>query len=576
MNTINVFKRLLADISFQTGVFTDSPDDLEVQWLLSGAPALHKEMLAWLETYGHRELPCKSTTELTLAPEFPEWLTPLWERFVLTDDPKYLQAIVQILAFCYKIEYEPTNEQIEKAQESYRQNEADLEVWETGFNPDSGYFYRYARNIVSRIIHSANFSEIEPSHGPGSVYPSRLPRDKGFFQTDYEPITSVYPISEFFAGLPSSWDDLLVLRSGYMEESLRVIIAKLTYVPKDSRGPRTICVHPAEAIWIQQGVRRELERCITKVAGRFIAFKDQTVNQTLARTSSLDRRYATIDLKDASDRLHKNLVTYLFGEYSSQFLNCCRASHVKLSDCEIMTLRKWAPMGNCCMFPVESLVFYALVRAGIRSALGSRKADEAEVYVFGDDIIVQSEHYDIAIRSLVRSGLIPNTQKCFSKGFFRESCGCDAYKGVVITPLRLKNVNVSTAAGAVALCDLAKRARLARFRYLSSYIYSRVRKEWGVLPLSNNPDAQGIVEYVHWDLTKLLLHGEGQIRFNPNLHRWEVRVRLLRARKDPRPLDDWHHLQENLLRIGGAVSERSAEYPVPKQERLVLGWSELL
>jgi hypothetical protein len=50
-----------------------------------------------------------------------------------------------------------------------------------------------------------------------------------------------------------------------------IIEAKLIAVPKDSRGPRLICVHPAESIWIQQGCVaswNELSRSIELVMVR--------------------------------------------------------------------------------------------------------------------------------------------------------------------------------------------------------------------------------------------------------------------------------------------------------------------
>lgn len=327
MNIQSIFRSLLVDLSNQTGVFIDSPDDIETRWLLETAPIMYKEMLNWLERFGPRVLPCADLTvpELSLAPSFPEWLTPLWHRFVFTDEPKYLKAMIQILVFCYKIEQKPTNEQIDKACESYRQNEADLEIWRKGFNPESVLF-RIARDYVSLVTYKANWSEIECCHGPGAVYPPRDFRTRSFFRFDYKPITELYPIDKHFAVLPSSWEDWLgTSQSDYMSVVKAEISAKLVMVPKDSRGPRTICVHPTEAIWIQQGLRRELERCIkTSKFGKFINFSDQTINQRLALASSKDRAFCTIDLKDASDRLHKDLITELFSS-SAKYLNCCRA-----------------------------------------------------------------------------------------------------------------------------------------------------------------------------------------------------------------------------------------------------------
>jgi hypothetical protein len=114
--------------------------------------------------------------------------------------------------------------------------------------------------------------------------------------------------------MPTFWHDIMVTESKGRIMEKTDIVAKLTAVPKDSRGPRLICVHPKEAIWIQQGQRLKLEAAITSsnlTKGR-INFTDQTVNGGLALESSKSGRLATLDLKEASDRISCNsCVTYL-------------------------------------------------------------------------------------------------------------------------------------------------------------------------------------------------------------------------------------------------------------------------
>jgi hypothetical protein len=321
MNIKTIFKRLLADLSNKTGVFIDSPDDLDSQWLLIEAPALNKEMLSCLENH-HGSFPATDSDIILVdhpglkplsenvsmnspklerasgvfwiqsrcrtyyfsTPRFPDWLMPLWLRFVFSNEVKYLRAMIQILVFCYKIEQIPTNEQIEVARKSYRQNEVELATWREGFKPSAGHLFRLARNTISSIIYRANWQEIVPSHGPGAVYPPAKPKDRTFFTTDYDAITSVYPIDKYFALLPDYWDETIVRQSKYMDIKSDRILSNLVLVPKDTRGPRTICVHPAEAIWIQQGLRKELERCVKRSKfSKYINFEDQTVNQRLAR-----------------------------------------------------------------------------------------------------------------------------------------------------------------------------------------------------------------------------------------------------------------------------------------------------
>lgn len=58
--------------------------------------------------------------------------------------------------------------------------------------------------------------------------------------------------------------------------------------------------------------------------------------------------------------------------------------------------------------------------------------------VYGDDIIIPTDGFDSMIEWLQKFDLIPNRGKSFSKSFFREACGMDAYKGYDVTPIKLQ------------------------------------------------------------------------------------------------------------------------------------------
>jgi hypothetical protein len=338
-------------------------------------------------------------------------------------------------------------------------------------------------------------------------------------------------------------------------------------------------VHPKEAVWIQQGCRRLLERAIThyksEASGR-INFRDQTVNGRLALESSRTREFVTLDLKEASDRISCKLVQSLFGDYAYKFISCSRASSVKLLDNRVMKLRKWAPMGNALCFPVQSLLFYAIVRAGIRCRYGENCND---VYVFGDDIIFPAKYYDGALNALIRCGLVPNPQKTFKRGFFRESCGVDAFNGIDVTPHRLKKIDNSSVSNAFSTCALAKRLSLDGYRMTSDYLYRQVSVRWGPLPISNNPNAQGLHRYENVGLDSLLKY-EPSIRFNRRFHKWETSIRLVGGMQLHISNGDWYHLQDSLLRLShrdpGLVSDRGLEYAVPHRVRSQRGWTDAL
>jgi hypothetical protein len=572
---IKVYYSLLADIRKLTGIHLDLPEDLPMSWMLLEAPALDKQMLAYFE--GRDSIP-----------SFPEWLLPLWNHCLVNyNDAVALKCLRTLLVFGYKAEFEPTKDQLHEAQSAFEGANQGVAVWNSNFKSYDvcPAMFREARRLVGYVIGRADWSRIVPSHGPGAVFPRSDPCDKGQFDV-YTPIEEYYPYDSNFNCVHNlGMDDLLSTRVTHDK-----IVCKMVAVPKDSRGPRLICVHPKESVWIQQGQRHTLEKLITtnSLTSGKINFTDQTINGKLALSSSSDREYCTLDLKEASDRIGIELVKYLFGAHASKYLCATRASHVKLLDGRLVELQMFAPMGNCLTFPVESLVFWSLVRAGILSKYGHNCTD---VYVFGDDIIFPTRYFEGAINGLIRAGLIPNIGKTFKDGFFRESCGVDAYHGKDVTPLRCKVKGIFSYSDAESVCDLAKRLRIAGFCDTSAYLYSAVSRKFGRLSLTNNLDCQGLVEYVDYDFGKLLRY-EDLVSFNKKTHVWQVPIRRRARTTEVFASHAWWHVQDSLLSLirkdQGITtehafgefrlidSERGLQYPTPNGERLKRGMVDLI
>jgi hypothetical protein len=335
-------------------------------------------------------------------------------------------------------------------------------------------------------------------------------------------------------------------------------------------------VHPAESIWIQQGQRQVLEAAISDhplTKGK-INFTDQTVNGKMALLSSETREFVTLDLKEASDRLSPLLIQYLLGETVYGWLSCSRANKVKLLDGRVIDLQKWAPMGNALTFPVQSLVFWCLVYASIVSKYGDNCT---EIYVFGDDIIYPSKYHRGVLEYLVASGLVPNTAKTFVRGFFRESCGVDAYHGEDVTPLRVKADNVNSIENIVSILSLAKRMRLRKYECCATFLYSLVRDKLGKLPKNNDPECQALVEYVDKDWVSLMV--SENVRFNRRFHTWGYPALLVTTPQERVSMGDWYHLQDSLIRLAHMrleISDRGTVYPLPYRTRLKYGWTNIL
>jgi hypothetical protein len=205
-------------------------------------------------------------------------------------------------------------------------------------------------------------------------------------------------------------------------------LSRVTHIPKDARGPRTICIQPRSLMSYQRPLMQKLYDYIeSEGAPGQVNFTDQTINQRLAQLGSLDQSYATIDLKDASDLVSWELVKTLVNDQWYNALLATRSPGVIFDDGTTMSINKFAPMGSALCFPIEAMLFYAICRSVVD-----------EVYVYGDDIIVPKTGYSDVCLALEEYGLIVNRSKSFNTGYFRESCGGDYYAGHPINIVRLK------------------------------------------------------------------------------------------------------------------------------------------
>lgn len=197
-------------------------------------------------------------------------------------------------------------------------------------------------------------------------------------------------------------------------------LPRVTFVPKDSRGPRTICIYHHMDMFIQKGLQAKLydftEQGYSPARG-YINFTDQGINQRLAYEGSITGKIATIDLKDASDLVPWNLIRLLAPSDWYAALAATRTDEAEIQG-RRFPLKKYAPMGSALCFPIEAFLFWSIA-----------KTVSPWVYVYGDDIIVPIETVHDVIAALESYGLVVNTGKTLFTGNFRESCGGDYYDG---------------------------------------------------------------------------------------------------------------------------------------------------
>lgn len=556
----HTYVSLLADVARLTG-FSEIRGSYEgLQWCLIEAPKLEKLILDAIETGVKPDLD-----------QFPAWLRRLAGRSV--EDPLMLRCLRQLLLFCYKAYVQHDEYTTEQALQKFANTNSEVRQTANDFSSRSPACFDWARKHCQSVLYRFQARDIVPSHGPGSVFESEKTRWSNWYTT----IEAVYPYSDYMC-LYFNRDHLAELGDCQFRDE---IVAKLIAVPKDSRGPRLICVHPAESIWIQQGVRCELERIISSRRPQFglwprgrVRFEDQSVNQQIALKSSKSRYYATLDLAEASDRLADVLVQALFGA-KYKYFGCCRAQkYVVGTPGKYQGLRddihSYAPMGNATTFPVQSLVFWALCCSSLRR-LGLHQPGAA--FVFGDDIIVPSTAAEFVIDDLEACGLRVNRRKSFWRGGFRESCGVDAFNGIDVTPVRWKcDTNAEHLSGLQSLSDIAMRLRIAGYEEAASAAYLILRRrlygDFGrQLFLTNNRNHGGIAEYVArgsqvW----------GECFWHKASHQFATQVWRPQALRIKRQSSHWNEILESLSALQRTSHSSIPVRDVSRRLRLVRGW----
>lgn len=211
------------------------------------------------------------------------------------------------------------------------------------------------------------------------------------------------------------------------------LYSRITFVPKDSRGPRTISMEPHERMYLQKGLLAKIvefqeNNCF--MTKGYVNYTDQSINQSLAYKASIDGRKATIDLKDASDMVSWVLIKTLASTEWSEAYDILRSDKVFI-DNQLISINKFASMGSALCFPVLASVIFSIA-----------SCYDPKCYVYGDDLICDASLAPQIMIALEDYGLKINKDKSFLSGPFRESCGGDFVSGVNVSYIKCKSLQM--------------------------------------------------------------------------------------------------------------------------------------
>lgn len=438
--------------------------------------------------------------------------------------------------------------------------------------------------IVGGQFGPVNWRGLRPKHGPGAVADARVGKDNKYFFPHWpNKLEQIFPIQEYGYANYNAWEaDHVALpvydesflyrgpsrvhgkendslshaglsnrkergggtRRGLLDSRQSIILSReheppsrLIAVPKTQKGPRLIASEPTAHQWMQQALKRELERMVERSCLRFsICFADQEPSRIDALKSSQSGLRATVDLSSASDRLSCYVVERMFrthGDLLSAF-HAVRTrwlvNEIDLKSPKYKILRKFAPMGSALTFPVQSICYAIIAISSIIHARGwnvdrsSVDCAARQTRVYGDDIIIPVDVIGTLTELLTELGLKVNSSKTFAKGHFRESCGMDAYAGVDVTPAYVLEVCDKTRPESVVSVvessnNFWKKGLWETARYLQSTVPRELRKKIPVV--STDSGAFG------W----LFIGDDGipelKKRWNTRLHRWEQQVLVI-------------------------------------------------
>lgn len=218
--------------------------------------------------------------------------------------------------------------------------------------------------------------------------------------------------------------------------------AKWSSVPKTIETDRSIVITSVGGLLCQRSLGLHLESVLADIGMAVNTQPD--FNRAMAAIGSradidlVDPNYrpCTIDWSDASDSLYFALVEWFF-----QFLPNLWARLIESRDGILhsgendrVNLAIFSTMGNGFTFPLQTLIFSAIAYGALCSRAGAKKfryydEDLRTIGCFGDDLVVPRLIYDDVLSVTLAMGLLPNVDKSYGAGPFRESCGTDWFDG---------------------------------------------------------------------------------------------------------------------------------------------------
>lgn len=272
-------------------------------------------------------------------------------------------------------------------------------------------------------------------HGPGATLLEKTKAWESNFIAKLDPgyrhsiTTEAIPWLLEYGHQNPHWVNYLVSGGGSYE---RVRGNRVTTVPKKWDSDRTIGIEPSLNVFLQLGRGRYIANRLRRFG---VTLSDQRPNQHSARRGSVDGDLVTLDISNASGTLSRACVELVLPREWFVHLDALRSKEYRIGSQQWVRYEQFSSMGNGFTFPLESLIFYTVIR-GCVSQTGD---DPRLIRVFGDDLVVPTGSAALVTEVLRFLGFAVNSEKSHFFGYFRESCGTDFAQGLNVRPVYLES-----------------------------------------------------------------------------------------------------------------------------------------
>lgn len=200
----------------------------------------------------------------------------------------------------------------------------------------------------------------------------------------------------------------------------------LVQVPKSWKTLRPITPLTLLALYYSYGVGDQVENRLKSI-GLDISHLQSRHRKWVKRFSET-KTHATVDLSSASQSLTCDVLNRVLPR---EWYNAMKKTftHQFVVNGELHYAESVLPMGNGLTFPVETLVFYVILKA-----IAELSKVRGIISVYGDDLIYPCKLHRYVAWIFPKLRFRLNLDKTFVKAPFRESCGSDFYSGCDVRP----------------------------------------------------------------------------------------------------------------------------------------------